>query len=332
MLDSLSSTLTASFNRRLPFADSRETYRLFDGAGDGFPNLFIDRYGSVALIHYLPADGKPLRQASSEIVSEIGLTQSNLREQHKITSCCLRVHAHDARHNRNTATELLFGSSCDEILVQEHKLNYLVRPTHSLQAGLYLDMRDLRYWLLNNSAGKRVLNFFCFTGSLGLAALAGGAEQVVQIDSSPTVLDWAKKNLALNSNLSAQSMRFVSDDCFNYLKHEQNRVQHGGARADIIVIDPPSFGRGRKRIFSLKQQASELLEMSIDILAPGGIIIFSSNTRTMTANKMGQLLTDACKHLHWQPKLIEPIFPPVDEFRSSGLDSIAMRGVRACGK
>lgn len=72
--------------------------------------------------------------------------------------------------------------------------------------GLFLDMQSVREYLAVSSSGFRVLNLFCFTGSLGVAALAGGAREVVQVDVSKMALTWAKENFELNSQLGTGRM------------------------------------------------------------------------------------------------------------------------------
>ncbi|MFN2324178.1 MAG: class I SAM-dependent methyltransferase, partial [Trueperaceae bacterium] len=80
----------------------------------------------------------------------------------------------------------------------EHGVCYGVDPLLHQDAGFYVDTRELRRWLLDHAEGKTVLNTFAYTGSLGVAALAGGAARVLQTDLNPRFLDAAKASTALN--------------------------------------------------------------------------------------------------------------------------------------
>ena len=107
----------------------------------------------------------------------------------------------------------------------------------------------------------KVLNLFAYTGAASVAAASAGAE-VVHVDSSKGMVDWAKENLR-SSHLENKPVRFLVDDCLKFVKREQRR----GNKYDIILMDPPSFGRGsngevwdiEKDLFPLVQECMEIL-------------------------------------------------------------------------
>ena len=107
----------------------------------------------------------------------------------------------------------------------------------------------------------KVLNLFAYTGGASIAALWAGAS-VVHVDSSRGMIDWAKENVK-SSNLEDKPIRFLVDDVKKFVKREIRR----GNKYDIIIMDPPSFGRGNKNevwdiekdLFDLVQDCTELL-------------------------------------------------------------------------
>ncbi len=107
----------------------------------------------------------------------------------------------------------------------------------------------------------KVLNLFAYTGAASIAALSAGAE-VVHVDSSRGMIDWAKENVKSN-NLEDKPIRFLVDDCLKFVQREIRR----GHKYDIILMDPPSFGRGsngevwdiEKDLYRLVEECTQLL-------------------------------------------------------------------------
>ena len=107
----------------------------------------------------------------------------------------------------------------------------------------------------------KVLNLFAYTGAASIAALSAGAE-VVHVDSSKGMIEWAKENV-LSNNLQDRKIRFLIDDVTKFVKREIKR----GNKYDIILMDPPSYGRGsngevwdiEKDLYPLVKDCSNLL-------------------------------------------------------------------------
>lgn len=195
----------------------------------------------------------------------------------------------------------------------------------------FMLIRETCAYLQTHSAGKRVLNLFCFTGSLGISSAAGAAAEIAQIDSSPAALEWARKNWLLNQADRTCVMRFICDDCRHFLDREVARVEAGGKRTAIAIIDPPSFGRGRKRTFSLKRNVGELVEKAMRILEPNGEIILTSNTRELTPQRLAHVARDAAQALSWPIGLLETLLPPAEDFCAGTQFHRHARGSR-CGR
>lgn len=108
----------------------------------------------------------------------------------------------------------------------------------------------------------KVLNLFAYTGGATLAALAEGAE-VVHVDSSKGMVDWAKENVNA-SNLQDKKVHFIVEDVLKFVKRELRR----GNKYDIIIMDPPTFGRGAKNeLWNIEKNLFELLTVCAKLLS-----------------------------------------------------------------
>lgn len=107
-----------------------------------------------------------------------------------------------------------------------------------------------------------VLNLFAYTGGATVASLISGAS-VVHVDSSRGMVDWAKENVKLN-NLDETKVRYIVDDVIKFVKREIRRSH----KYDVIIMDPPSFGRGANgEVWNIEKNLYELLELCQDLLS-----------------------------------------------------------------
>ncbi len=139
---------------------------------------------------------------------------------------------------RQPAAELLIGEAAETQVVVEAGLRYEVRPLASQNSGLFLDMREGRAWVRAHAAGARVLNLFAYTCAFSVAALAGGAASVVNLDMSSAALSTGRRNHQLNA-LPVDRVSYLSLE----LLRSWGRVRRHGPY-DLIIIDPPSFQKG----------------------------------------------------------------------------------------
>ncbi|HXG28712.1 MAG TPA: bifunctional 23S rRNA (guanine(2069)-N(7))-methyltransferase RlmK/23S rRNA (guanine(2445)-N(2))-methyltransferase RlmL, partial [Nevskiales bacterium] len=187
--------------------------------------------------------------------------------------------------------------------VEEHGVKLWVNFDDYLDTGLFLDHRPLRLRLQREARGKRFLNLFCYTGAATAHAAVGGARQTVSVDLSNTYLGWAARNLALNGLSSSfrrgpESSDFgktldtglrrydeksphqlIRTDCRQWLREQAALARP--PQFDLIFCDPPTFSTSKKMTGTLDIQRdhAELIQHAARLLAPGGVLYFSTNRR-----------------------------------------------------
>jgi len=143
-----------------------------------------------------------------------------------------------------------------------------------LDTGLFIDHRQTRQLVANLGAKKRVLNLFCYTGSVSVYAATAGAIETVNVDMSNTYLNWAKENFKLNK-IDINNHQFIRDDSIKWLQE----AEQANERFDLIFLDPPTFSNSKKmeHHFDVQTDHVSLIESCLKLLSKGGILIFSNN-------------------------------------------------------
>jgi 23S rRNA (guanine2445-N2)-methyltransferase / 23S rRNA (guanine2069-N7)-methyltransferase len=163
------------------------------------------------------------------------------------------------------------------IVVGEAGLRFEVNLTDYLDTGLFLDHRNTRQMVRDRSAGTRFVNLFCYTGAFTVYAAAGAAETTLSVDLSRTYLDWARRNLELNG-LAGPAHRLQAGDVMEFVADHRPDAPY-----DLAVVDPPTFSNSKslRRDFDIQRDYPELLRGVLEMMAPGGLIYFSSNFRRL---------------------------------------------------
>lgn len=158
--------------------------------------------------------------------------------------------------------------------VLEYGIKFKVNLTDYLDTGLFLDHRETRRFVASMAAGKRLLNLFAYTCSFSVHAAAAGAALTKSVDMSNTYTSWGRDNFLLNG-LPLRNNPIVREDCLKFLDEER------GEAYDVIIIDPPTISRSKKmdQMFDIQMDYVELIQKALKLLAKGGTLIFSTNSR-----------------------------------------------------
>ena len=245
---------------RLPI--NSDGVRLVHGEADGLPGLIVDRYGDVLSAQFLSAGMERWREALADLLlAATGCTRLYERSDSGVR----------ALEGLEPRAGWLRGEGPTELTIREHdwRLNLDVAEGH--KTGFYLDQRDNREqfarWVRHFGL-QRVLNCYCYTGGFSVAALAGGAQQVVSVDSSAPALDKARANVALNGFDAARHEALDAD--VNAFLRQQLQA---GATFDAIVLDPPKFAPTASHAERAARAYKDINRLALKLLAPGGLLL-----------------------------------------------------------
>ena len=245
--------------------------RLIDGQGDGVPGLILETYADRWLVS---TTGGQLAPQVREWIREQG------------RSCYWK---RLDQHQKESPTHLTGPEVTEPFLALEREMSFEISFQSGYSQGIFLDQRDNRLEVRNlMGPGLRLLNTFAYTGAFSIAAAMAGAETTT-LDLSQPYLDWAKRNFSHN-RLDPAAHHFCKGDTFHWLR----RFRKQGRRFDGIVLDPPTFSRDEKgKIFRVEENMGELAELAVDILAPGGWLLCSTNCRNLGLNEFQKQLRSA---------------------------------------
>jgi 23S rRNA (cytosine1962-C5)-methyltransferase len=272
-----------------------------NGAADGTPGLFVDRYGDVAVIH---ADAQSV---VSRRLPELRLVVGGVCE-----TAYVKVHPPSAAHlsasdRRQLAPEEpVWGPPRDSADVVEHGVRYVVRPAAGLSVGLFLDMREVRDWLRSACEGRSVLNLFAYTCSLGVCAALGGGSRVVNLDVSRPSLEWGKANYALNG-LRVDNQDFIYGDAFDWL----NRFARRSLMFDVVIVDPPSFS---STPFAVTRDYARLVAAAARVVTPGGCLLAATNHAQTSAARFEDWIREGLSRAGRRGRVVAGWHEPSEDF------------------
>jgi 23S rRNA (guanine2445-N2)-methyltransferase / 23S rRNA (guanine2069-N7)-methyltransferase len=244
------------------YAFAIDVYRTIESAEGGLTWLYVQEYMAPAEIE-LESVRKRRGEALSTLSDVTGVAQE-------------RVHVRTRRKNKRGEQYSKVQERETYHVVMEDGLKFLVNFDDYLDTGLFLDHRVTRGRLRAAASGKRFLNLFAYTCTASVYAAAGGAASTTSVDMSNTYLNWAQRNFELNG-LSPDRNGLVQADCRVWL-------QEGGRsreRYDLIFIDPPTFSNSKRMegVFDVERDHPEFIDGCVRLLAPGGLIVFSTNSQ-----------------------------------------------------
>lgn len=176
-------------------------------------------------------------------------------------------------------------------LTQECGELFNIDLTSYLDTGLFFDHRPLRSIVRESASKKSVLNLFCYTGSFSVYAAEGGAKKVESVDLSNTYLTIAKNNMDLNGFSDKNAYIYTRQDVIEFLKEKAVKAKAGELKEDeyydMIILDPPTFSNSKNtyNVLDINKDWPKLCKDCLNILAPGGILYFSTNSTKLSFDK-----------------------------------------------
>jgi len=271
----------------------QETRRLFHGRGRCWPELeqiTVDWLQGILLVALF----KPLSESALIALHEMlmDLSHTPAWQQSGAHSLLLQQ-----RYLTDSPTQWLLGEPVEHWDICEHGLHYRLDLGRKQNTGLFLDMRYGRQWVQAQAKGKRVLNLFAYTCGFSVAALAGGALQVVNLDMARAALSRGRDNHRLNQHDLSQVV-FLGHDLFK----SWGKVAKYGPY-DLIIIDPPSFQRGS---FVLSKDYPKVLRRLPELLSAEGVVLACSNEPEIGPDYLTQAMASEAPSLGFIERLENP--------------------------
>ena len=248
--------------RRRFVRDDTDAYRLVNGDGDGLSGVVVDRFGDVLVVQLLTAGADRMRAIIVDALNDLLHPRAIIERSHGA------VRKQEGLEDNGA---VLAGEAVTETIAVENGIKIKIDFEHGQKTGNFLDQRDNRALAGGVARGARMLDAFCYQGGFSLAALAGGASQVVAVDTSARALEVARQNLELNER-RADAVEFVHGEAGKLMAETPNRF-------DLIVLDPPPLARSRGDAERAGRLYVELNTVAMRALAPGGrLMTFSCST------------------------------------------------------
>ncbi|MDP2882184.1 MAG: class I SAM-dependent rRNA methyltransferase [Azonexus sp.] len=270
-----------ALRQSLPELRGQQGLRLIHAESDGLPGVIADQYGDTVVVQLTSAGADKWRNA---IVA--GLVKA---------TGCARVYERSDSDVRGLeglgpTTGWLHGEAPKTPLsIDENGVRLAIDIAGGHKTGFYLDQRENRALLGQLSAGKDVLNCFCYTGGFSLQALAGGAKSVLSIDSSGPALAQAQANLALNPTLPAERAQWQEADVFQALRD----FRKAGKLFDLIVLDPPKFAPSAAHADRAAKAYKDINILGCRLLKPGGLLMTYSCSGGVGLEMFQKIIADS---------------------------------------
>lgn len=273
-------------------------YRLVHGEGDLLPGLVVDVYGrtavlqchSVGMYHSRLLIAEAIRKAYGEEIEAI----------YDKSSQTLPFKA-----DLGAIDGYLWGRSENpDAVVLENGLKFKVNWEEGQKTGFFIDQRVNRDLVRQYSRGRKVLNTFCYTGGFSVAALAGGATEVVSIDLSERAVKLADENVRLNFGQEAKH-EAIACNAVEYLKDIDSDY-------DLIILDPPAFAKHHKVLGNALQGYKKINARALQKIRSGGILFTFSCSQAVSRELFRTTIFTAAAIAGRKVRIIGQLTQPAD--------------------
>lgn len=293
--DVLRRLLSARANLEADHAGGTDCVRLSAGAADGLPGLIVDRFGPlVVAVDYAAANADGTKTDRLTAPDLLHVMRSAFPEYHLVAK--VRA-ATDGSNKFVTAAEPAAGgrAGASALIATERGLKFEIGVDPAHDFGIYLDAAKARLFVREAARGQRVLNLFSYTGAFGVAAAAGGAADVANVDPNRDYLAWSLRNAALNG----VKMRVLPDTAQDHLAKHLRRLARNPEHAsyDLVIVDPPAFGVGRGNERVLRLLWPELFA-SLRTMEPRQLVLMSNDKAFRSRRDFGALVQEELGDLY----------------------------------
>jgi len=260
--------------------------RLIHGEADGLPGLVVDRYGDLLSAQFLSAGTERWKQTIADaLLAATGC--SRLYERSDVSVRALEGLEPVTGWLRGEPG----GGGGTAVTITEHDWQLTLDVAEGHKTGYYLDQRDNRAGfarLVRQFGCQRVLNCYSYTGGFSVAALAGGATEVVSVDSSAPALERASAHVLLNGYNPAHHTALDAD-----VNATLRQFIKDGRQFDAIVLDPPKFAPTAAHADRAARAYKDINRLALRLLAPGGLLLSFSCSGGISADLFHKIVAGA---------------------------------------
>ena len=285
--------------RRAALAVETDAVRLLHAESDGVPGLIADKYGDVIVLQLLTAGIDPQRTLLGKLfMEETGAktiferSDADVRELEGLPS----------------RKGLIAGEPPSaETVIMENGMKIAVDIEQGHKTGFYLDQRDNRALTKSLAHNADVLNCFCYTGTMSVAALLGGARSVLSIDSSAPSLQLAAHNLRIN-DLDASRAAWLDADVFLALRKLRDQAKS----FDLIILDPPKLAPTAHHAEKAARAYKDINLLGLKLLRPGGHLMTFSCSGGISAELFQKIVAGAALDANVDAQIVQRLGPGAD--------------------
>ncbi len=274
------------------------SYRLLNSEGDQTPGVIVDIYEDVAVVQLRTPGAQRLQPTL------IRFLEKNL----SISSIYLR------REKLEDSTWIA-GTPKSHVILTEYNLRFKVSIETGQKTGFFLDQRENRYLLQCYAYGKRVANFFSYTGGFTVHAAAGGAARLLSVEVMPEPAHLLEENLALNGFSEVPHTLWV-EDAFQAL---DRLTPH---EWDILILDPPAFTHHQEALSQALRGYRHINRQALRLLPPGGLLFTFSCSAHVTPQLFRDVIFQAAMDAERTVQILHflhaPPDHPIDLFHPQG--------------
>ncbi|MGM7636917.1 class I SAM-dependent rRNA methyltransferase [Bacillus sp. Hm123] len=290
-------------HRQQLFADPDTTaFRVFNGEGDGLGGVTIDYYDGYYLIQWY---SKGVYSFKENILAALAQTTEykGVYQKKRFKEKGQYIEEDDfVMGERGTFP----------LIVKENGVKFAVYLNDGAMTGIFLDQREVRKAIRERySDGAEMLNMFSYTGAFSVNAALGGAKMTTSVDVANRSRPKTIEQFAVNG-IDYERQQIVVDDVFQYFKYAARKER----TFDLVVLDPPSFAKTKKRTFSAAKDYTTLLKETIALTKNQGVIVASTNCSSFDMKKFKQFIQTACQETGTNYTILEEYSLPAD-FRTT---------------
>ncbi len=273
----LKELLDVAIQKRANYFNDIDTtaFRILNGEGDNFGGLTIDMYSEFLVLSWYNSSIYQHKVEIVELLKKILPDVKGIYEKIRFKSVDL------------PETQFIWGEEAPEpLIIKENGVNYATYLNEGLMTGIFLDQKDVRDYLVDGfSMGQTLLNTFSYTGAFSVASAVGGASHTTSVDLAKRSVEKTEEQFRVNG-IDPETQTIFVMDVFNYFNYALKK----GLSYDVVVLDPPSFARNKKKTFSVAKDYGRLTAEAVSLINKKGKLIASTNASNVTFERFERMV------------------------------------------